>query len=764
MNFYRRRPLALIISLCLFVSAISSLISGNAKVILIAVCAIASLLLILLIEHQKEKLFCNIPRVLFVTIASAMIMCTLLISYVYYDIYAAKYDSLDTDRIRAVVTEVESCTAYNSVYVVRLESCSGEPSRAKGLMYTETALALALGDIIEAEVDFCELEEFHESYDTPRTALLADGYVFTCQTAGTVEVTGSKDSPDIWFARLRDDFSARMSIYLDRNAAALADALLLGERGGLGKVHRDFTYIGITHILALSGLHIAILCGGLTRLLKRLGFGKKPQTAAVFLFLLFYVSLTGFLMSAVRAAIMLMLTFTASVISSGADRVTALFVACGLIVFTCPAAVFDVSLQLSFFATLGVLLMSDSSAKLFSGEKGVRSLHHPLLRYPVKLIRGIFVSIGATMFILPLQWLYFGEISLLSVPATIIMSIVCEALLLILPIHLILSLTGLHFICGRIGFIVSALSKLCTDTADYLASFSSLISLHYPFTLPIIILTVCVIIWMMAKNFPSWLWALIPFGAAAIVFLFGVTAYNTAYYERATLNYMSDSTGDIIAAISERQAIIIDVTDGSRGLMYDARQHLSESGVTEIDTLLLTHLHRRHTSSVRALLKNRIVHRMIIPLPTGEYDKYIADELCDIAEEYGAEAILYSPSEDTDIIFNGLKLTLPTMIMTERSEKPLRTFQISSRGTTISYIGACAWESEYLWDITGDAKHLIFGSHGPSIKKAANLVLSDKTEFICISSEEVGAMLSGCFSDFDGTAIVDNELLIVIDP
>ncbi len=763
MNFYRRRPLALIISLCLITSVLSALIPGNAKVILIAVCGIISLFVILLTDHQRKKLFCNIPQVLFFVIASAMIMCTLLISYVYYDVYAAKYSSLDTGHIRAVVTEVESCTAYNTVYVVRLESCGGEPSRAKGLLYTETALALALGDIIEAEVDFCELDEFHESYDTPRTALLADGYVFTCQTAGAVEVVGSKDLPDIWFTRLRDDFSARMSLYLDRNAVALSDALLLGERGGLGRVHRAFTYIGITHILALSGLHIAILSGGLTRLLERLGFGKKPQTAAVFIFLLFYVSLTGFLMSAVRAAIMLMLTFAASVISSGSDRVTALFAACGLIVFTCPAAVFDVSLQLSFFATLGVLLMSESSAKLFDDVQE-KSWRHILLRYPSKLIRGIFVSLGATMFILPLQWLYFGELSLLSIPATIIISIICEALLLVLPVHLIFSLTGFHFISRRLGFIVTALARLCSDTAEYLASFPSLISLHYPFAFPIIILTVCVIVWMMAKNFSSWLWALIPFGAASAVFLFGVTAYNAAYYERATIDYMSDSSGDIVAAVSERQAIIIDVTDGSRGLMYDARQHLSESFVTEIDTLLLTHLHRRHTSSVRALLKNRIVHRIIIPLPSGEYDKYIADELCDIAAEYGAEAILYSSIEDAEIIFNDLKLTLPTMLMTERAEEPLRVLQISCQGTDISYIGACAWESEYLWNIADDAKYLIFGSHGPSIKEAPNLVLSDKTEFILISSEEVGTQLSGCLSAFDGTAVVDSELLVVIDP
>ncbi len=764
MNFYRSRPLAAALSLCIAVSAAAAFLGAVPKLILIATVVVAAIAAVVIFRGRGTVRICGLQATGFIMLTSALTLCMLLISFAYFNVYVAKYDSLSQEVICAEVVEVESRTAYSSVYRVRLREVGKRAYSAHGLVRCDSADTLAIGDVIVCEVKFSPLDAFYEYRPVSRLTMLADGNVFACDTVGSVGVVDTADTVEIRLAKLREAYSAKMALYLDRDSAALADALMLGEREGLGKIYRDFNYIGVLHILALSGLHLSVMCSGLDIVFTKLGIGRRLRYVLLVALMLFYIGLTGYLMSVMRAAIMLMITFAASLLDSESDKVTSLFFAVWLINLTNPAAMFDVSLQLSFCATLGVLLMSEAvkreTDKLEAGGKPLRFILGRIRR----VIVSVGASLGATLFILPLQWLYFGEISTLSVPATIIMSVLCEGLLILLLPFVVCSLAGLDFICGRLGYLICLLSGIISEASSALEAHAELISLRYPFALPIIIGLTCVIVWMATKNFRSWLYALIPFSAACIVFITGVRLYEFTQTDAASVDYFSLDSHDAMLLVSDRQAMAIDITDGSGTLMWEINNALAERYFTELDAFMLIDIDRRHINSVRQLIGSRRIHRLLIPIPSDDYDAYMLDELYRIAEEYGTETVMYSPYRETELSFGDVTITMPSRGFIERSSEPLALMNFTYGEAKLTYAGSSAWENEYTWSYSDGARYMILGSNGPVFHSPPEGTADERLKFIALSPDIPVDGLKVWLDGFSGILMQDGTVRIDITP
>ncbi len=764
MNFFKRRPLALMISICLATSAATAMLSSAMKVVLILISVGFVPLFIAIVRRFGIKEICNVSSSAFIAAVSALTVCSILLNYAYYDAYAGKYNKYDTATVRAEIIGIENSTSYSVVYSARLQSVNGVPSQAKGLICSETAIGLSPGDLVEATAEFVPSEDFYRDYDMPRIRFLSDGYVFTCNTDGTPGIVGKVASLDAEFANLRDNISAKMSLCLSDDASALANALFLGDRSGLEKVYRDFKNMGVVHLLALSGLHLAVLDSMISKLLKAFGVRPKSRNFITLLFIIFYTALTGFLMSVMRAALMLILSRLAMFLNNRADRVTTLFAACGLIVWVEPAAVFDVALQMSFASTLGILLISEETGKLFAGVPYYASWRYTFRFRLLKTLEVIPISFAAAVSVLPLLWLYFGETSLLSVPATLIMAIFCEGLLVLIPIYLLFALTGLHSLGVGIGWLIEILTKICTVIADLLASVSSLVSLNYPFALPIIIVCAAVIILMMIKNVSSWLYALIPIGISVIIFLSGAAIYETLHENDVTLDYISADSGDALIAVSGRKAMLIDISEGPSDIYYSCMDALANNCIIEIDTLLYTHIHRKHINSLRGLLNKLVIRRILLPVPTGEYDRYITLEIAALAKEYGTEAIFYTVFEETEINFGDIRITLPKKAALNRSTHPIMTLLIEHNDSEIAYIGKSVWEDEKLWNEIKEAEYMILGGCGPEIKSFPDGSINPKTKVICIGDKTVLGELSPWLDGFKGTIIREKQLKINLTP
>lgn len=153
---------------------------------------------------------------------------------------------------------------------------------------------------------------------------------------------------------------------------------------------KDYTKLGIVHVLCVSGFHISIVY----RLLEKV-FHKK--LGAVFTFL--YVIFTGCKASAIRAYIMIVLFRFSKSLYRNYDSLSALSLAAIILIFIRPYYILDIGFNLSFLATLGIILYH-------------KKISRYLYKLPKFLNESISISLSAQAFSLPYIAFTLKDISL----------------------------------------------------------------------------------------------------------------------------------------------------------------------------------------------------------------------------------------------------------------------------------------------------------------------------------------------------------------
>ena len=180
--------------------------------------------------------------------------------------------------------------------------------------------------------------------------------------------------------------------------AQLLKAMLMGQKGDLPEeTTKLFRKGGISHVMAISGLHLTILSDTLERILKRFQRPKKVKME-ITAFLWGYVLLTGASVSTLRAAIMLSIQSVAMLLNREEDPPTTLAIAAGILLLIQPLYILDAGFCLSFGAVLGMRYgtIIPMSIRLV----------------PYRLRRHLASSVGIMIVTIPLSLWFFYETSL----------------------------------------------------------------------------------------------------------------------------------------------------------------------------------------------------------------------------------------------------------------------------------------------------------------------------------------------------------------
>jgi ComEC/Rec2-related protein len=755
MNFYRRRPLALALSLGIVLSAASAFMQTSVKILILLLIPIIVAASALILKGRLGITISGMSARSFIALAGVISLVMLITSFAFYDRLLTGYECLAEEgkrcRIYATVTDVRYESGYRAVYTVRLRSVDGKSARVKGLLLSEMSRELSVGDTIECDVVFVPLGEVYSFYDMSKYDMMANGNYFACETDGELNLIGKMGGIEIFFSRLRGRLCASISLYLNKNASALSRALLLNDRSDLRItfISRDFSRIGASHILSLSGLHLTVLCKIIDVIALKLSAPKKLRSSLTILFVIFYMLLTAFPYSVVRAGIMVILLQCISLFGFDRDSITALFMAGALILLCNPPAFFDIGFEMSFMATLGVLVMSDDANKLLhSGFRRITQKFMPA-KYLRSAVLSLIVTFGAVMFIIPLQWLHFGETSLMTPKSTLLITPFCGLLLWLLPFYMIASAAGFSFTAGRIGWLVTLLSEAIVRLASKLAHRNTLVSLKYHFVPPLIIIFSAVIIIMMCKNVRSWLWSLVPFSIMAALFFGCVGIYEHMRSDDRILSFVYDKSNDAFSLVIDGRGIITDISDGSVSLMKKAEKSLVDDNITEIDTCLLTHLHRRHAVSLRSLCESRLVRRFLLPEPQTAAEEHIAADIIDLAAEAGAIVEYYTRPDEANIRLGDVDISVFKSSYIKRSTHPIISLKFGFDSVNVLYVGSSLWEANGSDEFIPNAGVVFYGSHGPKIKSYPNFTFSDNT--IIFSTD----------SSFGGTQIIDRQRVYI---
>ena len=217
------------------------------------------------------------------------------------------------------------------------------------------------------------------------------------------------------------------SIYdklLPEEDSAVMKAMVLGDKGDLSAEIKDlYRAAGISHILAISGLHISILGMGLYKLLRRTGIPVLPSAAAAVFVMVNYAILTGAGTSTLRAVTMFALMAIADVERRSYDLPTALGLSAATTVMTNPYLLLTSAFWLSYSAVTGVAVFGPALwGELRADDKRLR-----------KFQQALGASLSASIFTLPLILSFYYEFPVYSVLLNLI----------VVPLMSVLMVSGL---------------------------------------------------------------------------------------------------------------------------------------------------------------------------------------------------------------------------------------------------------------------------------------------------------------------------------
>jgi competence protein ComEC len=203
--------------------------------------------------------------------------------------------------------------------------------------------------------------------------------------------------------------------------ASLLTGILLGDSSGMPReLEEDFRETGMTHIIAISGFNIAVIIALLDYMTAPI-LPRRTATLAIMLFLGLYAVIVGAGESVVRAAIMgVSYLIGFRLLGRPTLAVAGLFTAAFLMTLATPNTLWDVGFQLSFAATLGLMVYAGPWTRRFS--QGVTPFLAPQVRGRVTnwVADILLVTLAAQVLTMPLILFHFGRLSLASLPANVL--------------------------------------------------------------------------------------------------------------------------------------------------------------------------------------------------------------------------------------------------------------------------------------------------------------------------------------------------------
>ncbi len=535
------------------------------------------------------------------------------------------------------VIEREASTSYSSLMRVQLESLDGRKASLQATVTFEYASALQAGDVFRLEGIVCPFDEEQE-FDEEQY-WLSEGCLLKLRVPeeGACERIGEKDHhPRVLLAHWNEVMSSRLYHAVGKEEGGLAVALLLGNRSYLApETTLAFERTGTTHLLALSGLHVSVLVGFLELVLRWLRMKKKARLVLIMTSVVLYTGLTGFAMSMVRAAIMMLLVGAAFYAAEEYDAFTALTVALAGILGLMPYAVYDLSLWMSFLSAGAIIVFIPL-------WEWIQEMLYNRLRWKKRWIKllasvlsGLFVGIAANLSLMLLSVSVFGSVSVLSVPATILL-IPPTSLLLILSIPALLFSS-----CPVLTFLPRLLSDVTVRATEWLASADGI--LFYMDSVPILavlfILTGMLILLALlyVPNKRAWLFAL-PLLLAILAFF--MSGFGVGFPGDQLEVRLADASGGEVMLMSENgRTVAIDASDGSAVGAILLVKMANASGCTEIDDLIITRYFNKNNYFLAELLSEIRVDRVRLPMPQTRAEEAMAKRLCEEVKPYGTEIV-----------------------------------------------------------------------------------------------------------------------------
>ena len=383
----------------------------------------------------------------------------------------------------------------------------------------------------------------------------------------------------------------------------------------------DFSSTGLTHLVAVSGSHLALIAALLQAVMRSLRLPPAPRGIALAAAMALYVLFTGAAPSAVRSVLMVGGTLLAGLGGRRAHPLSSLSLAVMLIVACGPGTVFDLGFQLSAASVLSILCFSRYAAYLL-GRLGL----------PGPLAQALSLTLCAQLATTPLVVPVFGRVSLIAPVANLLAGPLMSALLV----------AGL--VCVPLAALVPVASEAVLALPEGLANasiFAARLLAKVPFA-------------SVGVSFAPWQLA-VPYCAAAALWLLWrdwrrrhllLALLISALLPAGHLARWTLAAPAAVSVLDVGQADSILVRDGRHAVLVDAGvddavvDALARNAVYRLDAVVITHWDRDHWGGLPDLLGAVAVDRVLVAEGAADSSPAELDSIAGRIEEARAGDVI----------------------------------------------------------------------------------------------------------------------------
>ena len=388
--------------------------------------------------------------------------------------------------------------------------------------------------------------------------------------------------------------------------AGMIKGVLLGDRNDMADEDvANFRACGVTHVTAVSGLHTSLIAAVITFLLMLLRVPKRFAGLIACFVLLAFLAVIGFPLSAVRAAVMFAVFSLGMLLLKETHPVISLAVAVVVICLFDPAAACDVGFLLSVSATLGILLLGGQFKQILGLDRFYDTLWGKALN---KLCDLLGMSISASLFTLPIVYLYYREFSLLAPLANLV----------VVPLAQISVITGAlgcaAYLCGAPSAVFSAVLRVAQVCAEGMRRFCAWLvtwpvtTLHIGYAFIGVCIACCLVLLAVLMFVrPNFRKTLLCIALCIAVFLCGAVSHALANRGMTTVIAVDTPSGCSVVLVQGSRAVAIGACE--RG--YELQRIVRSKGLTCVEKLILPSLEEPFAQGADELITQNFAQEVI---------------------------------------------------------------------------------------------------------------------------------------------------------
>ena len=408
-----------------------------------------------------------------VLLASSAIGFGLVAANIFFGFYPALALDGTSAEITGTVTEI-SAKGGNPVFKIKTDSVDIEdaPQKITVLVSGWNENFAKPYDKVSCNVTFSvyDSNDFSEVLENRAGKIKIYAY-----TNSPIEVIGKENSSFGFYINLiREKVSSVIYKFFPDWKAPFTEQILIGTRGELeNEITEAFRKSGMSHILAVSGMHMAVIVNLFEKFFGLFSSGKRVRDAKSWFiigFIIFYMALCGFGMSVIRSGFMLIFHYLSKIFFSGSKPIENLGIAVVFILLFDPFAACDSGFLMSVFSCVAIFIFAPRLKEFI--VKHLKAEEKPLVKY---FAEAFSVSTVAFLSVLPVSATVFGKITLVSPFSNLLSGFLCQYIIIFGLLTVLLSFVPfLSFAAAGTAFITSVFETFLLKIAEFFAGFSFL--------------------------------------------------------------------------------------------------------------------------------------------------------------------------------------------------------------------------------------------------------------------------------------------------